>query len=470
MRLYQEGKLSGKAAHRVERYLLENDFAQEAMEGFDGFDQSDIDEDIEILNRRVSNNRRQFNWYYVAASVGLMLMAFAGVWIYVNQIEESGELSYQEESPTSEQPLSSDKQKPVNTSDHKENKEDLQVDPDVTENAKSREKPATILPKKSEIKNDPMVIEESQVAGKVEDSKPIVQAPLLAEAREEEVDIETLDEELEGISLSQIQLEEGFSDAINLEEIEMDTAYLNSKLSGRVAGVMISEESRSASESRTQSTLNVQNRKKVVIRGQASIQNHDLTYVTGQVTDEDGNPLPGVTVTVKGSNVGTISDIEGNYKVPRVKGTFLSFAYIGMESVDLRVGDQDTLNVTMETDVQALSEVVVIGYGTSDQVEEGYKSARPAVGMSDYKEYLETNLQYPELAREQKIEGKVILKVTVNSSGAITDVEVKRNLGFGCDEEAIRLVKEGPKWTPAERDGESVSSEVRVKVKFELED
>ena len=84
MRLYLEGKLTGKAAHRVERYLLENDFAQEAIEGFEGFDQQDIDADIEVLNQRLSTDTRPFNWYYVAASVALLLVAFLGVWFYAN--------------------------------------------------------------------------------------------------------------------------------------------------------------------------------------------------------------------------------------------------------------------------------------------------------------------------------------------------------------------------------------------------
>ena len=60
--------------------------------------------------------------------------------------------------------------------------------------------------------------------------------------------------------------------------------------------------------------------------------------------------------------------------------------------------------------------------------------------------------------------------MNLDSTGAITSIEIKRNLGFGCDEEAIRLVKEGPGWEPAIKDGLNIASSVRVKVKFELED
>ena len=66
---------------------------------------------------------------------------------------------------------------------------------------------------------------------------------------------------------------------------------------------------------------------------------------------------------------------------------------------------------------------------------------------------------------ENKIEGKVVIEFTVTTVGLLTDFNVVRKLGYGCEEEIIRLVKEGPQWRPSYIDNEAVESLVRVKKK-----
>ncbi|MGS2741032.1 SusC/RagA family TonB-linked outer membrane protein [Sinomicrobium sp. M5D2P17] len=87
--------------------------------------------------------------------------------------------------------------------------------------------------------------------------------------------------------------------------------------------------------------------------------------VTGQTLDESGTELPGVSVRVKGSNTGTVSDFDGNYSIEVPGGNaVLVFSYIGFKTTEITVGGQSTVNVTMEEDLQQLDEVVVVGYGT----------------------------------------------------------------------------------------------------------
>jgi len=96
----------------------------------------------------------------------------------------------------------------------------------------------------------------------------------------------------------------------------------------------------------------------------SAIRRVEIT-VTGRVTDDQGAGLPGVTVLVKGTTTGTATDAEGNYSItaPDPNGT-LTFSYIGYVAQDVPINNRPTLNVTLATDVQALSEVVVIGYQT----------------------------------------------------------------------------------------------------------
>jgi len=89
--------------------------------------------------------------------------------------------------------------------------------------------------------------------------------------------------------------------------------------------------------------------------------------VKGKVTDMQNNePLAGVTILVKGSTVGTLTDLNGDYSitVPEEKST-LSFSFIGYIPKEIVVGSQRTINLSLETDVLRLEEVVVIGYGTA---------------------------------------------------------------------------------------------------------
>nr|WP_319398882.1 TonB-dependent receptor [uncultured Carboxylicivirga sp.] len=87
------------------------------------------------------------------------------------------------------------------------------------------------------------------------------------------------------------------------------------------------------------------------------------TTVTGLVTDgTDGMPIPGVSVVVKGTTVGTITTIEGTYSLVVNQGDVLVFSFVGMTNKEVTV-DRDVINVTMESDVTDLDEVVVVGYG-----------------------------------------------------------------------------------------------------------
>ncbi|MFV0591013.1 MAG: TonB-dependent receptor [Draconibacterium sp.] len=87
--------------------------------------------------------------------------------------------------------------------------------------------------------------------------------------------------------------------------------------------------------------------------------------VSGKVTDTSGQPLPGVTVIVKGTIVGTVTDEDGNFSftVPD-DAEILQFSFVGMKTKDVIIGDKKLFNVEMETDAIGIGEVVAIGYGT----------------------------------------------------------------------------------------------------------
>jgi len=87
--------------------------------------------------------------------------------------------------------------------------------------------------------------------------------------------------------------------------------------------------------------------------------------VSGQITStEDNEFLPGVSVLIKGSNMGTTSDINGEYSLQVTEGDVLQFSYIGFTTQEIVVGNQTIINVALDVDLEQLEEVVVVGYGT----------------------------------------------------------------------------------------------------------
>lgn len=197
--------------------------------------------------------------------------------------------------------------------------------------------------------------------------------------------------------------------------------------------------------------------------------------VRGQVVDaEEGKGLPGVNVTIRGTSTGTVTDAEGNYEIPLDDlNEGLVFSFIGFESTEVVPGSKNEVNVALHQDVSQLSEVVVVGYGEkkTDSFSETYPTlelAEPEGGKKAFKQYLEHNLRYPEQALNNKVEGKVTVQFTIESSGQLSDFKVLKGLGYGCDEEVIRLIKSGPRWSATKRNAEPVRDKVKVRLKFAL--
>jgi len=89
-------------------------------------------------------------------------------------------------------------------------------------------------------------------------------------------------------------------------------------------------------------------------------------------------------------------------------------------------------------------------------------------GMNLFYEYLKKSVRYPKEAFENKIEGKVFLSFVVETDGSLTDIMVERKLGSGTDEEAVRVLKESPKWNPGVQDGQKVRVKYNIPISFSL--
>lgn len=141
--------------------------------------------------------------------------------------------------------------------------------------------------------------------------------------------------------------------------------------------------------------------------------------VSGTVTDQAGLPLPGVSVVVKGTTRGTQTDFDGYYQIQVSEGATLVFSYIGQRTVEQTVGSNNTINLQMEEDAEALEEVVVQGYRTATKE----KSSIAASTIS-----AETIENRPNASVVQTLSGQVAgLNITTASGqpGAASNVNLR---------------------------------------------
>jgi TonB-dependent SusC/RagA subfamily outer membrane receptor len=128
--------------------------------------------------------------------------------------------------------------------------------------------------------------------------------------------------------------------------------------------------------------------------------------VSGKVTAEDGNPFPGVSVAVKGTTQGTLTDGQGQYSIRVSSGAVLVFSFLGYSAQEINVGERSTVDVQMQPDVQQLSEVVITALGIAQEK----KSLSYAVQEVKGNELLQSREQNVVDALNAKVAGVQVVR------------------------------------------------------------
>jgi hypothetical protein len=175
----------------------------------------------------------------------------------------------------------------------------------------------------------------------------------------------------------------------------------------------------------------------------------------GRVTDADNNGVPFANVTnVQDNNAGTYTDANGNFKLTYPDSILtVQVRSVGFENTNVQLRNNlPTNQVVMQEDRKNLSQVVVSNQkpgiaARSRDANMKLEEPEPADGWSNYDTYVANNLEVPEdLKNKQTGTGAVELSFEVNKNGEPTNIKVEKSLCPKCDEEAKRLIKEGPKW------------------------
>jgi protein TonB len=92
----------------------------------------------------------------------------------------------------------------------------------------------------------------------------------------------------------------------------------------------------------------------------------------------------------------------------------------------------------------------------------------PEGGMPAFYKYVADNLKYPKQASRMGVEGRVFVQFVVDKDGGLNDIKVLKGIGAGCDEEAMRVIKESPKWKPGKQRGRPVKVKMSLPIQFKL--
>jgi TonB-dependent starch-binding outer membrane protein SusC len=138
--------------------------------------------------------------------------------------------------------------------------------------------------------------------------------------------------------------------------------------------------------------------------------------VTGKVTSaDDGSGLPGVNVVEKGTNNGTVTDVDGNFSVNVADNATLVFSFVGYASQEVVVGSQSTININLASDVRSLNEVVVVGYGTQEK-----KEITSAVASVKAEDFNRGTVNDPAQLLQGKVAGLNISRAGGDPNGGFT--------------------------------------------------
>ncbi len=448
IRRYHNGEMTPEEQHALEKLALSDPFLYEALEGAGSISEKDFSNDLTELTFRIKESTQErWNETGLAAASPMRAASEKEIyllpklekkttnrWIWPLRIAASVTLLVAVYFAIT--PLFDNQEKQLaqqTTKGLEESKESVMTDTTV----EKTDELLVIADQKVNDQPDSKSKKPSEVIKPVDEvlvSPSVAGVPAIADRGEAEKENITEDHVAEAI-------EESVVVAADFKQAEMK------KESAQAAGAKRSVQS--------------------LITTQKTIQGKVLSA-------EDGTPLPGVNIVVKGTTTGTVTDMQGNYQlISSTPDPTLVYSFIGLQSQEVKSNNQEVVNVNLQSDVSQLSEVVVTGYSPMKDDANGepvIKLAEPAGGRRAYDKYLKNSLRYPQQALDNQVKGRVTIQFTVHADGSLDEFNILKGLGYGCDEEVIRLVKDGPTWSPTTEDNVAVESEVRVRVKFALPD
>lgn len=224
--------------------------------------------------------------------------------------------------------------------------------------------------------------------------------------------------------------------------------------------------------------------------------NSGIINIKGTVIEKSGEPLANVSVIVKNSTKGILTDLEGRFTLLNVSPKdSLVFSYIGFQSQTISVSQikENKAIILEEEEVILCYEVVVVeakpyfrnsitcyAVSTVDKSEEAYFFPKlnylytelqtppisPVGNLDEFKKWVERSIIYNKQMRKDKVQGQLILYFIIDENGNIVDRKILSKLSPDADAEALRVLSTSDKWTPGMQNGKTIKTIISIPVNF----
>jgi len=429
---YWKGKLSPAEMHAMEKAAMDDPFLADALEGYKNASLADLDSLKERLDKRVGAvvpilnlNRKRFTWVKAAAAVIIIV----GVGLLVQQLvfndrnkNSIANLEKKDKSPES----STNKEQVIPDSINK----DVPAQPGSVPN-KPEQKAAATPNAEGSVSSSPDKIKETSVS-----------------------DVEYKKREAEKIA--EINSQTVASAEKNDESVKAKAEARNLNDTLKALNEDKINSSPTANRARANQAFYENDRSREIAL------NNKYNY---RVVDDQNNPVPFANVTNTRDNVGTYTDIRGNFNLVSSDSILhVQIRSLGYDDANYKLapskvqpGDlvlkEDERRGTLSQNRKVVSS---LSRKDSAEIEE------PEVGWGNYNTYIANNIQIPENVRSKNTRSDVELSFDIDKYGVPVNIKVtKSSQCKKCDDEAIRLLKEGPKW---KRKGKKSKATVSIAV------
>ena len=420
IRKYLSGGMTALEMHAIEKAALDDPFLAEAIEGYEIFRGKDFTEHLKRIEAKIAGNENTDTapvvkiaaaaWWRAAAVIFLISSTVIIAYMMVNKNTISDQaLAKVETAPnTASAPLaelkadtSDSNSIAANQSDAFKNQSDIQ--------SASPEKNNTAAADSFIYQPPATAMQEPDLAATTSAEKVTAGPQQIASLSKE----------------ATMKNNQAVADAVQQNQALKEAAQPAQQVQGKVAGVSVLSKDKDANRT-------------------------PYTY-TGQVLKADNTPLAFASVKVINNNSAVAADGEGRFTTTSFDTSIkVEVSALGFSTGRYTIGQQSNINnaLVLNESNEALSEVVVTGYGVKRKRSSGSAAftAVPAEGWENYQQYINKNKIMPQDAEAENVHGTVQLTFTVKNDGSVANIKVQQSLFKSCDEEAIRLIKGGPKW------------------------
>jgi TonB family protein len=405
---YSRNKMTDRERNAFERELQKDSFADDAAEGLASIQPEEVEEDLSILRKRLERKtvkKQRFIYYRLAASVAV-LMVITTIFILIERNRSS------------------------------------------------------------KLMNE---ISNNRVAIAIPESSPLTKPA--GEAGETEKQLTPVQKKEDNSTTVQTFMD---AEKVEVQPYKAKSESLTKAENARSLEIKAPERIIVADQLATPAAT--------IVADEAATRNQIRGKV---VSSEDNQPIPGAVIIIKGTSIGTITDTGGYFKLtlPDAASHSLVASFIGMESKEFQSRGDSIVKVNLDPSALALNEVVVVGYGTQRKQDitaagavssidmrekvsgSEYNPPEPVSGRENFDKYIEDNLRRPDIQKKGD-RAVVVISFVVQINGSIDSLKIIRSPGQAFSEEAIRLIRQGPGWKPANDKGENIKDEVRIRIVF----